>query len=431
MFSFGNRKLGLESYKGVRDFYPEDWAIERYIFNVMRKTVESWGYSEYNASLLEPSDLYKEKTSSEEIVSKETYTFVDRGGREVTLRPEMTPTVARMLSARVQELPLPVRWYSIPNLFRYEKPQRGRLREHYQLNVDIFGSQGVSADIEVVTIASDIMKAFGASNNDFEIRINSRMVLDELFNMIDLKKDLRLPLCRLIDKKEKISEDDFKKSISNLIGDQKTKDFLEKLYFGEALLTMLVNNESVSSLNQIIDSLRARGIDNVVFSPTLTRGFDYYTGAVFEVFDKNKENPRSIFGGGRYDNLSQSFINQSVPAVGFGMGDVTIKDFLLTHNLLPEISSPTSLYIAVVPGVSMEDVYRVAKQFRDSGINTAVDVSEKKLASQLSLLDKRKVKYVITIGEEEIKTGNLTLRNTVTREESSGTVLDLIKVIKG
>lgn len=250
-------KLDTAPYKGVRDFYPEDMIIQNYIFDVWRKVSEERGFEEYSASPLEITEIYAEK-SGEEIVNEQTFTFTDRGGRSVTLRPEMTPTLARMVAARRKSLKFPLRWYSIPNLFRYEKPQRGRKREHYQLNCDLLGLSGLEADKEIISLAYAIMKEFGASENDFEIRINNANI------------------------------EDFKD-----IG------------------------------------------SNIVYDPELARGQAYYTGVVFEVFDKNVENPRAVAGGGRYDNLLEIFDVEPIPAIGFGMGDVTIRDFLETHKLGP------------------------------------------------------------------------------------------------
>jgi len=211
----------------------------------------------------------------------------------------MTPTIARMIAAKIQELPLPIRWYSIPNLFRYEKPQRGRLREHWQLNVDLFGVPSLLAEVEVISMAFDTMKKFGAKEDDFEIRINSRLLLDDLFKIIKIDEDKRQFVYRLIDKKEKLSDDNFRHSLVTLIGKEKTEELLKNFYLGEGLLVSLEDSEAAKNLNKTIDTLRNRGVSNIVFTPTLTRGFDYYTGTVFEVFDTNKENPRSLFGGGR------------------------------------------------------------------------------------------------------------------------------------
>jgi histidyl-tRNA synthetase len=342
----------------------------------------------------------------------------------------MTPTVARMIAHRLQELPAPIRWYSIPNVFRYEKPQRGRLREHWQLNVDMFGVQNPFADAEVVSVAYDIMTKFGAKNEDFKIKISSRNLLDDVFNKIRINEEKRQFVYRLLDKKEKMSDADFRHSLVALIGESGAKDLLENLYFGEGILTMLGESEAAKYLNQVINILRGRGISNLVFDPTLTRGFDYYTGVVFEVFDTNKENPRSLFGGGRYDNLVESFTDRSVPAFGFGMGDVTIRDFLFTHGLLPKISTCTDLYICVAPETNIEEVYKTGNELRAQGINLAIDITGRKLADQLKSLDKRKIPYVITIGPEELKNQKFVIRNTETREEKNGTIEEIKNFLK-
>jgi len=428
MFGFVNKKISTESYKGVRDFYPQDQAVQDYIFGVMSHTARSWGYEEYGASVLEPLELYKSK-SSEEIVNEQIYSFKDRGGRDVALRPEMTPTLARMIAERMQELPFPVRWYSIPNLFRYEKPQRGRLREHWQLNMDIFGVSNFWAEVEIVSIAFDIMKKFGASKKDFQIRINSRIFLDEIFKEAGIGEDKRLFTYRLLDKKGRMSDNNFRHSLSALVGEESTKKLLETLYLGEGLLTEMHQSQVAKDLNQTIETLRDLGVSNLAFTPTLVRGFDYYTGMVFEVFDTDKKNPRAMFGGGRYDNLVSAFTEESMPGCGFGMGDVTIRDFLETHNLLPKIDSTTDVYICVVPGTKMDEVYKVAEILKDNRINTAVDISGKKLSDQLKSLDKRKIPYVLTVGSEELKNKNFTVRNTETREEKSGSIEEIVKII--
>lgn len=429
MFGFGDKKISTESYKGVRDFYPEDQAVQNYIFKIMRGVAESWGYVEYGASILEPLQLYKSK-SSEEIVSEQIYSFNDRGGREVALRPEMTPTVARMIAAKIQDLPSPIRWYSIPNLFRYEKPQRGRLREHWQLNVDIFGVSDFMAEVEIIRVSSEIMKKFGAKDEDFKIKINSRPLLDDVFKKINIDDDKRLFVYRLIDKKEKMSDDDFREAMVTLIGEKQAGELLEHLYFGEGLFSMMGESPAAKGLSKTIETLRKNGISNLVFDPTVTRGFDYYTGVVFEVFDTNKENPRTIFGGGRYDDLIGAFTSQKVAAFGFGMGDVTTRDFLETHKLLPKINAKTDVYICVAPDTQIEEVYNIAGSLREKGLNVAVDISGKKLGDQLKSLDKRNIPFVMTVGSEELNNQNFTIRNTETREEKSGSIEEIISFLK-
>ena len=310
-------KLGTESYVGVRDFYPEDMAVQNYIFGVWRKLSESSGFVEYGASILEPAELYKTK-SGDEIANEQMFTFIDRGEREVALRPEMTPTLARMIAARRKSLKFPLRWYSIPNLFRYERPQRGRKREHWQLNCDIMGIADIEAEVEIISLAHSIMKTFGAEDKDFEIRINDKKApmkgLRE--KRVQLTEEQEQRLLRLRDGKDKISNEEYSAGILKIVGEN-----------------LDIDSEESDEVNLLINKLKEKGIENINFSPTLTRGFDYYTGVIFEVFDTNPENKRSLFGGGRYDNLLEIFGAEPVPTVGFGMGDITIRDFLETHNL--------------------------------------------------------------------------------------------------
>src|SRR3989339_611689 len=302
-------KLSKEPYKGTRDFYPEDEFVQKYMFNTMRKAVERFGYAEYDASLLEETALYKAKTG-EEIVNEQTYSFVDRGQREVTIRPEMTPSVSRMVAGRRQDLAYPLRWYSIPNLWRYERPQRGRLREHWQLNVDIFGVADISADHEIILIADSLMKAFKAPAGSYEIRISSRKLVDYFFRDILKLNDQQFhDASKLIDRWHKIEIPDFE--------------------------TQLKESE----------------VEAATFDFSVIRGMDYYDDIIFEVFDTSPENNRSMFGGGRYDGLVAAFGVEPVPTVGFGMGDVTLQNFLELHKLLPKLEAETDAVVILIGDV--------------------------------------------------------------------------------
>ncbi len=396
------KKLSTESYKGVRDFFPADMAIEKKIFDIWRGVCEKYGYEEYGASVLEPAELYRAK-SGEEIVNEQTYTFIDRGEREVTLRPEMTPTVARMVAARRRELTFPLRWYSIPNLFRYENPQRGRLREHWQLNVDIFGVEGIEADVEIISVAYNIMKAFGAKDEDFCIRINSRhMIQKEIENLLDDKTSYP-KAARLLDKKEKMSSEEFQNEWSKI----SKKPFV---------INGVMARERT---NELQGKLTLLGIKNVMFYPFLMRGFDYYTDIIFEIFDTNQENRRALFGGGRYDNLTSLFGGDKIPAVGFGMGDVTMRDFLETHDLLKNLQIPTSAdyYICVVSPAEADAATKIAEKLRAKGSRVAVDFSYKKIGDQIKNADKRGIPEIIVIGEDEAKNGIYKIKNLKTGEE--------------
>ena len=314
-------RFSTEPYKGVRDFYPEDMAVQNYIFSVWRKVSEQSGYQEYSASLLEYAELYRNK-GSEEIVNEQMYVFKDKGDREVALRPEMTPTLARMIAAKRKSLKFPLRWYSIPNVFRYERPQRGRRREHWQLNCDLMGIAGIEAEVEIISLAHKVMKEFGAKDEDFQIRVNDRRRFDEALNASgDVSESTRKVVMRIMDGWEK--NDNSKQELIRNLGEEKSEQFL----------SYLEKNKSGKALDELVNQLNSKGIKNCVIDTNIARGFDYYTGTVFEVFDTNHENRRSLFGGGRYDNLLEMFGAEPVPTVGFGMGDVTIRDFLTTHNL--------------------------------------------------------------------------------------------------
>ncbi len=411
-------KLDTSPYKGVRDFYPEEQFVQNHIFGVWRKVLESFGYVEYGASILESSELYKEK-SGEEIVNEQTYTFKDRGEREVTLRPEMTPTVARMVAAKRRELGYPLRWYSIPNLFRYEAPQRGRLREHWQLNTDIFGMEGIEAEVEVIEIAYRIMRTFGATEDDFIIRLNSRKIIRKIFDLFDIDEVTSQRLSKLIDKKAKITEEEFAQGVTELMG-TKAPAFIETMNSPERIFEKIgKDSEEVREIFAVSAVLEAIGVTNITFDQTLMRGFDYYTGIVFEVFDTDKANPRSLFGGGRYDELLALFGADKISAFGFGAGDVTMKDFLETHKLLPPYRSTAHVSIVTLSKDHFADVEKIATTLRQGGVNVAVDWSGKKVGDQIKTAEKHGIEFVMVVGEDEIRDQVFKIKNIVTGNELS------------
>jgi histidyl-tRNA synthetase len=411
----GKAKISTESYKGVRDFYPEDLFVQNYIFKTWREVVESFGYAEYSASILESAELYRAK-SGEEIVNDQTYTFTDRGDREVTLRPEMTPTVARMVAAKQQELAFPLRWYSIPNLFRYEKPQRGRLREHWQLNVDLFGADSDDADAEIIAVAYNIMKAFGAKDSDFTIRVNNRKLMNILYRKFSLDEEQSYKVSKVIDKKDKIDRAAFESSLAEIMGES-AKAFAAVLGSNEKLIDELGETAETKELVALIEKLEKAGVANVAFDPYLMRGFDYYTGIVFEVFDNSPENNRSVFGGGRYDDLLDIFGARKVPAVGFGAGDVTARDFLETHGLLPQYKSTTGLYICTLSSEFVPEAVKLAETLRGQGMNVAVNITTKKLGDQIKIADRQKIPFTLVLGEDEVKSGLYPLKNLLSGKE--------------
>jgi len=396
--------------------------VQDYIFSKWQKTVESFGYAEYGASILEPTELYEAK-SGEELINEQTYTFKDRGDRNVTLRPEMTPTVARMIAAKRRELSFPLRLYTIANAFRYERPQRGRVREHWQLNADLFGAEGIDADAEIISLAYQILTDMGAKESDFEIKINFAGILTQYlkkkFNLDDSKAE---KLVKVIDRYGKISDEDFEKRAKDIIGD-KTPELLDILKKKD--ISEFDDYEEIKYLEKLKNKLDIE----VEVDPFLTRGFDYYTGMVFEVYDTNPENNRSVFGGGRYDNLLEIFDTEKVPAVGFGMGDVPVKNFLEVRGLLPEYVSTTDLMLCTLSVENIPFAQGLATRLREQGLNVAVDIGERKIDKQIKTADKQSIPFVMCIGDEEEKTGKFKLKELKTGNEVEITEEEIKNII--
>ncbi|MEK7531190.1 MAG: histidine--tRNA ligase [Patescibacteria group bacterium] len=407
----------MDSYKGVRDFYPEDQRIQNFIFSAMRRAVESFGYEEMNASILEPTELYRAK-SSEEIVNEQTYTFMDRGERSVTLRPEMTPTVARMVAARKRELGYPLRWYSIQNFFRYERPQRGRVREFWQLNVDLFGVSNIDADVEVIAVAERVMRELGASSGDYKIHLNHRGIHVATYSEVAKKNGLLFPedkmraYIRLLDRRAKLTTEDFENASLEILGEPLAKAILQT----SDLIEISKKTSEYKDFEATVTLLDQMGIQTE-HDMSMVRGFDYYTGMIFEVFDTNPENKRSMFGGGRYDNLVGQYGNESVPAIGFAMGDVIARDFLETHKLMSHIHPSTKLYIAPVTEKDADHATRAAAKLRALGLNVAVGMKHTKVGDHIRAAVKLGIPYFIAYGENEASSGSVTLKTLATEEE--------------
>ncbi|MDB5236935.1 MAG: hisS [Parcubacteria group bacterium] len=400
--------LGTDPYKGVRDFYPNEYAKREAVFGIIRRTLGLYGYEEYNASPLERAELYEAKTS-EEIVSEQTYTFTDRGDRRVTLRPEMTPSLARMVAGKRRELVFPLRWFSIGNRFRYERPQRGRMREFFQTDVDLLGLPAGEADLEIVSIAARILKEFGAKEEDFIIRINSRELLTKACAAAGLTGDSIKEYMRLLDKKDKMPQGVFDAAVKEITD----VDPLALIAQDHPSL-MTAKREALGT----IVMLKERGIGNARFDPTLVRGFDYYTGIIFEVFDTDPENARAIFGGGRYDRLVALFGGDPIPAIGFAIGDVTLMDFLETHGITPEGAGKAQLYLGTVPE-GLEEARVFAEALRASGIRVFMNLKERSMGDQIREAAKRGIPYFTAYGPDEVKSGNLRLKQLDTGAEES------------
>lgn len=428
--------LSTQPYKGARDFYPEDKRMQKYLFGTMRQVCERFGYEEYDAPILEPTELFASKTS-DEIVNEQTYTFTDRGDRSVTIRTEMTPSVSRMVAAKRQELAYPVRWYSIPNIWRYERPQRGRLREFWQLNVDVFGLSGVEAEHEIILLADQLLKSFKAKPDMYTIKLNSRELINYIMqSVLGLDETQSTSMIRLIDRMHKMDYAEFVGQVDGLFNPTQREndetELLLKFLKTEKLSDLsdeLKSHASVRKLEQLTGMLLDAGVANFEFDPTLMRGFDYYTDIVFEVFDTNPENNRSMFGGGRYDGLVAAFGVEPVPTVGFGMGDVTLQNFLETHKLLPKLQSEVDVYIVLIGDV-YEKAQKPIAELREMGLNIAVDSSGRKADKQLKSAIKNGVHYVLFIGEKELSQDQYPIKNLHTGVEEKHGLQRIVSVVK-
>lgn len=428
-------KLSTQPYKGARDFYPEDKRLQDYIFNTWRTVCQRYGYEEYTAPVLEPIEIYTSKTS-DEIVNEQTYNFTDRGGRTVVMRPEMTPSVSRMVAARRQELAYPLRWYSIPDCWRYERPQRGRNRQFWQLNVDLFGVATVDGDLEIISMADAIMKQFGADETMYQIKINSRKLINLIMSQyLELDATQAKQMVQLFDKKDKLPADTFVSEARQIFKLEQTEMGLEKLYLlikAKSLADLpeeLINLQAVREIQILFTLLGERQITAATFDITLMRGFDYYTDIVFEVFDLSPENNRAMFGGGRYDGLVGAFGVEPIATVGFGMGDAPIENFLASHRLEPRLQTATQIYIVTIGDV-LAQAQDVARQLRDSGVNVAVDLTDRKADKQVKAALKLGIPYLLFVGEEELKNQKYILRNIETQKEEILSVTDIAKVVQ-
>lgn len=426
-------RLSTRPYKGTRDFFPEEMRLRDQVFGQLRQTLISFGYEAYDGPMLEPFELYAAK-SGEELVNEQLYSFEDRGGRKVAMRPEMTPTLARMVAAKGAQLPRPIRWFSQPNLWRYERPQRGRLREHWQLNVDLLGLDSEVAEVEIVQIAIHLLRGFGAGITDFEVQINHRQLMNDLFDQVLQLEAAQIPqVARAIDKRAKIKPEQFE----SLLGEAECSSLqIEQLikFLDSPLMDledMLGDSEGFKSLCRFFDQVNAMGLGPVCrFKASIMRGLDYYTGIVFEVFDKHPDNRRALFGGGRYDNLVGMFCGQSIPGVGFGMGDVTFFDFLETHGLTPEARTQIQVMVGLFNEDCLTHSLQIAQRLREAGLNVESVLTPQKLGKQFQSADKKGIPFVVMAGPDEMAAEQVSLKDLRSGEQTGLDLTDLVSHLR-
>lgn len=431
--------LSKKPYKGCRDFFPTQMRVRNFLFDKMKRVAKSYAYEAYDGPLLEETALYKAK-SGEELINDQIYSFTDRGEREVAIRPEMTPTLARMVANVHKELSKPIRWYSIPNLMRYEKPQRGRVREHWQFNVDIFGAPENLGESEILSFITDFLESFGATNKMFSILINDRQIVDSIFNkLLQLSEPDAHKLYKVIDRAKKVSPEKLDQMISEILkapkAIEKFKSYLKLASF-EELKLFLDENELTKDCERFLNFINlikeTHYYSYLKFDPTIVRGLDYYTGIVFEVFDMHPENNRAIAGGGSYANLLQIFNESPLAGVGFGLGDVTLKDFLESHKLLPDFNKAESDVLIVYTEDTLSiDAIQLAEKLREK-LNVECHLGRVKFNKIIKLAENKGHSFVLII-EKRDEVLSIQLKDLVKKtsmQVEHGGISEILKLIK-
>lgn len=413
--------LSTEPYRGTRDFLPGEMSIRQQVFHRLYQVIETFGYERYDGPQLEPVEMYEAK-SSQEIVEQQLYTLTDQSGRRLALRPEMTPTVARMIAGNLGSLSFPVRWYSHPNCHRYERPQRGRVREHWQINVDLFGSDSAAVEVEMVELIHAMMRALGASQDMYMIRMSDRVLLNAIFTeILELTDQQARATASIIDRWEKSTREQLAADAdeAGLTAKQFAR-LSEVITAGEDVLSEL--SDEARGQSKLIQVLNTSARELITVDPLIVRGFDYYTSTVFEVFDTNPDNRRSLFGGGRYDNLVGLYSPKEISGFGFGMGDVTLLDFLRTHDLLPDADNRVDVVVLPTDDSLFNAARQAANTLRNTGLRTTTPLEVRKLGKEIQRADKAGARAVVIVGQNDWNTGHVTIRNLASGEQHQVTL---------
>ena len=419
----------INSVKGTRDFYPREMAIRTWLYQAMREVSESFGYQEYEAPFLETINLYAAK-SGEELVNQQSFVFPDRGGDLITLRPEMTPSLARMIAQRQNQLVYPLRWWSFGPFWRYEKPQKGRTREFFQWNIDLIGPDTPQADAEMIALAASFFKQVGLTNRDVVILVNDRNLINTELIALGVPQEKLTDCLNLIDRRAKMEPTEWDAYASD-IGMSP-----EQLTGLKAILADTELWKKSQRLVAVFDSLQAMGVsDYIQYDPNIIRGLLYYTSTVFEAFDLTKCVRRAILGGGRYDNLLAAVGGDPLPAVGFAMGDVVIGLILEANNLIPStaFAPPSSVLVTVFDQDLMRVSLTLASELRQNGIAVICYPEVAKLPKQFKFADRLGMRMALVIGPDEVANDLVSIKDlkdgsqrTIPRAELATTIKTML-----
>jgi histidyl-tRNA synthetase len=401
----------IQPVKGTRDFYPEAMALRQWLYANVRKVSEQFGYQEYESPFLERLELYASK-SGEELVREQAYVFPDRGGDLIALRPELTPSLARMVAARSGELPRPIRWWSFGPIWRYERPQKGRTREFFQWNIDLLGVDSPEADAELASIAAEFFRSIGLTPAEIRILVNDRRLVERQYDQLGIAPDRRAEVFRLVDRRDKTKPESWRAQAAEAgLGTDQT----------ESLLTLLEDRSAWQSSSELTDffaAARALGAgDFLAYEPNVIRGLDYYTGIVFEARDATGKY-RAILGGGRYDNLVAAVGGEPVPGTGFAMGDVVLGLLLEDLGRLPSLElSPADILVCAFAPDSKPAALALSASLRRAGLKAEWYPETDRLPKQLKYADRQSIPLAAILGPEEIASGEVTLKDLRSGEQ--------------
>jgi histidyl-tRNA synthetase len=406
-------KKVIQAVKGTRDFYPEQMAIRVWLYNTMRSVSESFGYQEYEAPILESLELYASR-SGDELVKEQAFAFTDRGGSEITLRPELTLSLARMIAQKQNELNFPVRWWSFGPFWRYERPQKGRTREFFQWNVDMLGVNSSEADAETAAVLATFFQRVGLSPEQVIIKVNNRRLMDDRFDALDIATERRPAVSSWIDRREKMTPEawtEYGQEIG-LSPEQITK--VKEMLADKELWKQSVE---LTRFFAVIDALELRQFFE--FDPSIVRGLLYYTGTVFEAWEVGGDIKRSILGGGRYDNLTRDVGGDPIPGVGFAMGDVVITLILEKYGLLPKDLNinPAPVLVTVFDQERLLESFKMANELRRAGLNAVCYPEAAKLSKQFRYANRIGAKVTLVIGTDEAEKSLVTVKNLMNGEQ--------------
>ena len=416
-----------QGVRGTRDFYPEDMRIRNWLFDNFRAAARSHGFEEYDSPVLEHEELYTRKQGEE--ITQQLYNFEDKGGRRVTLRPEMTPSLARMVMARAGAMPTPIKWFSIPQCWRYERTQRGRGREHYQWNVDIWGSDAVQADAELLSVVVSFFQRVGLNADDLAISISSRKVLEEVLGSLGISGDAFAATCIIVDKMDKLPAEVIEQQLSEQGLDSSAISVIQST-LGLSDLDSLAaalgeGSGAVAELATLFDLIDSYGIaDWVTFDASVVRGLAYYTGPVFEAHDRGGK-LRAICGGGRYDRLLSSLGGNDMPATGFGFGDMVIMELLNENGLVPDLPSGNQDIVIAINEDLRSAAMSVATKLRASGRSVDLVLEDKRMKWAFRHAERTGAQRLVMVMPDEWAAGNVRIKELESGEESDVAVGDL------